>query len=75
MQGRGPRENIPEKVYICEFLKDSNLCVVSARLLRNVCTFLYLVYNSQAGIGINFINLLLVIIILSKHRAISCCCI
>ena len=58
MRGRGPRENIPEKVYICEFLKDFNLCVVSARLLRNVCTFLYLVYNSQAGIGINFINLL-----------------
>ena len=26
---------------------------VSAHLLRNVCTFLYLVDNSHAGIGIN----------------------
>ena len=49
----GPREIFQEKVYICEFLKGFNLCFVSARLFRNVCTFLYLVYNSQAGIGIN----------------------
>ena len=48
MQGRGPREN-----NICEFLKDFNLSFDSARLLRNVCTFLYLVYYSRAGIGIN----------------------
>ena len=53
MQSRGPRENIPKKVYICEFLKGFTLCFVSARLLRNMCTFLYLVYNSRAGIGIN----------------------
>ena len=53
MQGRGPRENIPKKVYICEFFKGFNLCFVSARSLRNVCTFLYLVFNSWAGIGIN----------------------
>ena len=52
MQGWGPRENIQKKVYICEFLKGFNLCFVSALLLRNVCTFLYLVYNSRAGIGI-----------------------
>ena len=39
MQGRGPRENIPKKVYICEFFKGFNLCFVSARSLRNVCTF------------------------------------
>ena len=52
MQGRGPRENIQEKVYVCEFLKGFNLCFVSARLLRNMCTFLHFVYNSRAGIGI-----------------------
>ena len=52
MQGRGPRGNIPKK-YICEFLKGFNLCFVSARLLRNVCTFLYLVNSSGARIGIN----------------------
>ena len=29
------------------------ICGSTARLLRNVCTFLYFVYNSRAGIGIN----------------------
>ena len=49
----GKRKYSKKKVYICEFLKGFNLCFVSARLLRNVCTFLYLVYNSRAGIGID----------------------
>ena len=49
----GGQEKIFQKVYICECLKGFNLCFVSARLLRNVCTFLYLVYNSWTGIGIN----------------------
>ena len=44
-----------KKVYICEFLKGFHLCFVSARLLRNACTFLYLVYNSRVGIGINLL--------------------
>ena len=53
MQSRGPRENIPKKYTFAKFIKGFNLCFVSARLLRNMCYFLYLVYNSRASIGIN----------------------
>ena len=42
MQGRGAREKIPKKEYICEFLKGFDLCFVSARLLRNVFTLFYI---------------------------------
>ena len=39
MQGRGPKENIPKSIHFLKFLKGFDLCFVSARLLRNVCTF------------------------------------
>ena len=50
MQFRGPRENIPKKVYTCEFLKGFNLCFVSARLLRNVTVHFFYIWFIILGL-------------------------
>ena len=42
MQGRGPRENIKKKIYICEFLKGFYLCFCfSAFIEKRVHFFIF----------------------------------
>ena len=52
MQGRGPRENIQKSINLRGFKGLLFVFCFSAFIEKRV-TFLYLAYNSRAGIGIN----------------------